>query len=84
MTLKFVTWDGDLTQFLVNAETEDKAIYKAIDANFKICAPDDDIIEDMKNQATYEVEDVDFDLLCEIFQRTDCIGVYGEAVVFNN
>ena len=87
MNLKLVTWDGDLTQFLVEADTKKEAIKKAIDANFKYCDPGDDeeglIAEDMKDQDTYLVEDVDFELLSEIFERTDLSGTYGEAIVFN-
>ena len=34
MNLKLVTWDGDLTQFLVEADTDEEAIKKAIEANY--------------------------------------------------
>lgn len=84
MKLKFVTWEGDLTQFLVKADTNTEAIKKAIEANSLIGDVDDEIADDMKDSTTYTVEDVDFSLLSEIFKRTDYIGTYGEAVVFND
>lgn len=83
MNLKMVTWDGDLTQFLVEADTNVEAINKAIEANLQLgdCEGSEEDIHDFN---TYIVEDVDFSLLREIFQRTDCLGIYGEAVVFND
>ncbi len=84
MNLKLVTWDGDLTQFLVEAETNLEAIRKAVEANLHIGDCDEEIEEDIHDLTTYTVEDVDFSLLGEIFQRTDYIGTYGEAVVFND
>ncbi len=83
MNLKLVTWDGDLTQFLVEAETNLEAIKKAIEANLQLgdCEGSEASIHDL---TTYTVEDVDFSLLSEIFKRTDYIGTYGEAVVFND
>lgn len=84
MNVKIVTWDGDLTQFLVEADTNVEAIRKAKEANFLIGNVDDEIIDDMKDPTTYTVEDVDFSLLCQIFGRNDYMGIYGEAVVFND
>ena len=88
MTLKMVTWDGDLTQFLVEAETNDEAISKAIYANkecdryLKSNDPDD---PDITDPTSYTVDDVDFDLLCEIVERSDWVGGrFGEAKVFND
>ncbi len=81
--LKLVTWEGDLTQFLVDANTNVEAIRKAIEANLQIGDCDEES-EDINDIATYTVEDVDFSLLSEIFERTDYIGTYGEAVVFND
>ena len=87
MTLKMVTWEGDFTQFLVNADTDSEAIAKSIKANFKYCSPGDDdeneVEKNMRDPTTYSVEDVNFDLLCEIFERTDICGKYEDAVVFN-
>jgi len=86
INLKLVTWDGDLTQFLVDAETKDEAIEKSIKANFEYGEPGDDsgISDDMNDSATYTVEDVDFSLLSEIFRREDCYGRLEDAIVFNN
>lgn len=85
MTLKMVTWDGDLTQFLVEAETNDEAISKAIYANKefdRFCGSDN---PDVTDPTPYTVDDVDFDLLCEIVERNDWVGGrFGEAKVFND
>ena len=83
MNLKMVTWDGDLTQFLVEADTNLEAIRKAVKANLQIGDCDEEIEDDIHDLTTYTVEDVDFSLLMEIFQRTDLIGPYRETVVFN-
>lgn len=82
--LKLVTWEGDLTQFLVEADTNLEAIRKAVEANLRLGDCDEEIEEDIHDLTAYKVEDVDFSLLREIFQRTDCLGIYGEAVVFND
>lgn len=84
MKLKLVTWEGDLTQFLVEANTNLEAIRKAIKANLQIGDCDEEIEKDIHDLTAYTVEDVDFSLLSEIFRRTDYIGTYGEAVVFND
>jgi len=85
MNLKMVTWDGDLTQFLVEAETDDEAISKAITANKKFdrfCGSDN---PDINEPNLYIVDDVDFNLLCEIIERNDWFkGKFGEAKVFND
>ena len=82
--IKLVTWEGDLTQFLVEADTNLKAIRKAVEANLRLGDCDEEIEEDIHDLTTYTVEDVDFDLLNELFQRTDYIGKYGDAIVFND
>ena len=85
MNLKMVTWDGDLTQFLVEAETDDEAISKAITANKefdRFCGSDN---PDINVPSLYIVDDVDFNLLCEIIERNDWFkGKFGEAKVFND
>lgn len=84
MILKMVTYDGDLTQFLVEARTNDEAIAKAIHANKEIDRELGASDESVNNPACYEVDDVDFKLLCEIIERNDWLcGTYGEAKVFN-
>ena len=88
MNLKLVTWDGDFTQFLVEAETEDEAIEKSIKANWKYGDPGGDdcglVARDIDDPTTYTVEDVDFSLLSEIFRREDCYGRLKDAIVFND
>lgn len=75
-----VTWDLDLTQFLVDAETESEAIYKAIEANKKIEPSEYD--PDMEVTNTYSTDLVDMELLCEIVKRNDVGGVIGNVVWF--
>lgn len=82
--LRLVTWEGDLTQFLVEAATNVEAIRKATEANFMIGDVDEEIVNDMKDPTAYSVEEVDFELLSALFNRTDIIGKYGEAIVFND
>lgn len=85
MKLKLVTWEGDLTQFLVEADTNAEAIKKAMESNLLIGEVDDEIFDDVKDATAYTVEDVDFDLLCEIIERNDWFkGKFGEAKVFND
>lgn len=85
MNLKFVTWDGDLTQFLVNAETDDKAIKLAMKANFEYEKYDDHMVEDMEDPSTYKVEDIDtMEYLFNIIQRNDWISINSDVIVFND
>lgn len=93
MNLKMVTWEGDLTQFLVEAETRDEAISKAITANKefdRFCGGngrDNYDLEDcgFEDRDLYDVDDIDFNLLCEIIERNDWFkGKFGEAKVFND
>lgn len=85
MKLKLVTWDGDLTQFLVEADTRDEAISKAITANKefnRFCG--DNGHDDFEDRNLYDVYDIDFDILCDIIERNDWFkGKFGEAKVFN-
>lgn len=80
--LKLVTWEGDFTQFLVEASSDEEAINKAIKANLEITYDEDDF-DYINDFYTYTIDDVDFDLLCEILNRTDKLGKFGEALVFN-
>ena len=91
LNLKLVTWEGDLTQFLVDVPTclladdaKKRAIEKAIGANLQLGDCGEEIVEDIYDFTTYTVEDVDFTLLAEIFERNDIIGLYNEAIVFND
>lgn len=80
MKLWLVTWDLDLTQFLVDAETESEAIYKAIEANKKLEPTEYD--PDMEVTNTYSTDLVDMDLLCEIVKREDIWDVVGNVICF--
>ena len=96
MKLSFVTWDGDLTQFLVEAETGTEAIAKAMKANAKYDEdnfgerdPDDEedaiFLRDMGNPCTYFAESVDdMEQLAEICRCDDCCGTYEGVIVFND
>ena len=83
MTLKLVTYEGDLTQFLVEAKTGEEAIKKAIKANEKLDVPiDDEALEVINDSSVYSYEDVDWFLLTEILKRDDMNGKFEDAVVF--
>ena len=88
MNLKLVTWDGDLTQFLVEAISDEEAVNKAIEANFKYADPGDDddgmVATDMRDPVTYTVEDVDFAFLSEIFASACRNYAYCKAIIFDN
>ena len=76
MHLKLVTFMGDQEQFLVNAIGVNTAIELAIEANMKIGGLADDendglTEKEVRDVSNYAVEDVDFDLLCEIIKRDD-------------
>ena len=69
MNLYLVTFLEDFTQFVVNAKDEESAILSAHDHNRCIGDTDDtdwnSVEQNLKN--FYEIEKIDFDLLCEIF-----------------
>ena len=72
MYLKLVTFNNDQEQFLVNAVGKETAIELAIEANKKIGDFNDpEWNAEMDDKSRYEVEDVDFDMLCEIIKRDD-------------
>ena len=86
LNLKMVTWEGDLTQFLVDAIDDKEAIRMAIEANVefdKYCG-ENGTSKDLYDESAYTVDDVDFDLLCEIIERNDWFkGKFAGAKVFN-
>lgn len=72
MDLKLVTFDSNQEQFLVNTARNQTAIELAIEANKKIGNFDElELNAEMEDYSRYEVEDVDFNLLCEIIKRDD-------------
>lgn len=72
MDLRLVTFNGDQTQFLVNATRNQTAIELAIEANKKIGNFDEpEWNAEILDYSQYKVEDVDFNLLCEIIKRND-------------
>lgn len=76
MHLKFVTFMGDQEQFLVNAIGNNTAIELAIEANMEIGGLVDDendglTEKEVRDVSKYIVEDVDFNMLCEIIKRDD-------------
>jgi hypothetical protein len=80
MKLWLVTWDLDLVQFLVDAETESEAIYKAIRANKKIESTEYD--SDMEATNTYSADLVDMELLCEIVKRNDVCAIIDNVICY--
>lgn len=84
---KIVTWNTDLTQFLVNADNDDDAIDQAIKANEDVWQntggyPQEDREDSTHDRSTYKVEDVDIKMMMELFGRKDCGGLYRDAIVF--
>lgn len=88
LNLYLVTFIGDGTQFLTNAETEEQAITYANEANIHCGEIDDEdgCPYDLNNPKAewYEVEYVDWDLLQEILSRDDYMFTTGRAVVYND
>ena len=83
MELKLVTFETDLTQFLVEADNYADAIQFAMDANREY-GNTTEIMEDVEDVSNYSVEDVSFNLLSEMFLREDCCGRCAGAIVFND
>ena len=81
MTLWLVTWEPDLTQFLVNAKTETGAIDAAMTANIKL--EDVPNPEDIYDRTTYSVDAVDMSRLCDIIKyRKDVWDVVDDVVCY--
>ena len=58
MNLKMVTWDLDYMQFLVNADTNEDAINRAIGINLSYAPIDDEVqFKDIKDTFGCVVED---------------------------
>lgn len=73
--LKMVTYELDLTQFLVDAETDEEAIQKAIHANCSYEFDSEEDEKDAKDKINYSVEDIyDMRNLYYICRRTDIMG----------
>lgn len=83
MNLILVTFETDLTQFLIDTELRDKAIDIAIESN-KLLGDWDEIHNEIEDRSLYTVENVDFALLNGLLIRNDCIGMFGNAIVFTN
>ena len=92
MTLKLVTYEGDMTQFLVNAEYNVDAIKIAHEANIyasEKCCGDKDGANTLRGFADddfkkmYTVDPVSFSLLTEIVQRNDLWFVTDTAIVYS-
>lgn len=81
MKLILVTFETDLTQFLVDTDNYADAIQEAMNAN-RACASIDGIEEEVGDISNYTCEDVDFNMLSEMFRRTDCGGRCENAIVF--
>lgn len=85
MDLKLVTFNGDQEQFLVNATRNQTAIELAINANKEIGNFDyPEWNAEMEDYSRYEVEDVDFNLLCEIIKRDDWLFNDTYVMAFTN
>ena len=86
MNLMLVTFDGDLSQFLVNAKDEKEAVRKAIAANLSSVfgSYNKEEESDIKNSEYYSVEKVnDMAFLGEIIKREDYITTFNNVICFN-
>ena len=89
MNLWLVTWDTDLTQFFVCADTSEEAVSKAVLSHLAYHTDNwgtdgeenRETIADIQRESSYSAETVDFKLLCKIMDRRDKIGVYKDAYV---
>jgi len=84
MNLWLVTYEGDLTQFLIEETEKDKVVSQAITSNLAYGNIDDELREDIKNPDNYTIEEVDYWLLDGLFKRNDYCGIYENAIVFND
>ena len=88
MNLWIVTFELDLTQFVVDSKTSDDAIKKAISVNKSeyLGKWDEDEIskDDMEDHENYSCEKIDMDLLGEIMKRNDYIGNCSGVLIFND
>lgn len=85
MKLWLVTWDIDLIQFLVNAETRDDAIKQAIETNLyigRICKEVD--LDGYDDRWQYSADEIDMKTLWEIItDRDDYWLIHNDVIVFN-
>ena len=88
MKLKMVTFTTDLTQFLVDAETNEEAINKAMKANRLVGVDtfeDGCTEENITTKENYVVENVNFNLLKGIATARDYYMFSTEdAIVYSN
>ena len=87
INLKMVTFETDLTQFLVEADNRLEAIKKAVKANLIYDAADGDILDDINDYNNYTVADIDFEILQQIVQRNDwliCYKLKEPVIIFTN
>lgn len=87
MDLVLVTFDIDLTQFLINVSDDVDPIEEAIRANIhlgELGNNPDLTLDEVKDKSNYTVSDVEdmFDLY-QIIKRTDCSGKYGDVIIFS-
>ena len=88
MNLWLITFELDLTQFVVDAKTTDDAIEKAIVGNKSPWLgewTEEEISEEgIEDHENYSCEKIDMDLLGEIMKRNDYIGNYYGVLIFND
>lgn len=84
MVLWLVTYEGDLTQFLIEETEKDKVVSQAIISNLAYGNIEDEIRDDIKDPDNYTIEAVDYYLLDGLFKRNDYCGIYESAMVFND
>ena len=87
MNLYLITYDLDLTQFLVNANNSSEALDLAVEQNlsetFLGSYGDESEKLEIRKITNYTIEPVnDFEFLCEIIKREDWVGCTSNVMIF--
>ena len=82
---KLVSWmEGDLSQFIVKADSDEEAIAVAMEANLAK-KMDDEMTAQARDASTYLAEDIEtLDMLGHLVNRDDYHGRVGNTLVFHD
>ncbi len=89
MNLYLITYDLDLTQFLVNANNSSEALDLAVEQNlsetFLGSYGDESEELEIRKITNYTIEPVnDFEFLCGIIKREDWLGCTSNVMIFRD
>lgn len=80
MNLYLITFVDYGTQFVVNSDSEEKALESAISVNKNLGEVEN---VDLADKNLYEVEKIDFCLLSELFKRDDYYKTVENVAIFD-